>query len=359
MSKDALLREEIARLTAYHVPDAADMVKLDAMENPYMLPLSVRESVAKKLLDAPINRYPDAEAKALKQALRISLDIPHEAAVMLGNGSDELIQIISLAFSKQDAVMLGLEPSFAMYPIIAAIAGMRYVGIPLNADFSLDLDRVLHALDEHQPAVVFVAYPNNPTGNLFALEDLLTLIKKAPGIIVIDEAYYAFAQESFMPLLKQYENLMVMRTLSKQGLAGLRLGLIACAPKWHDYLEKLRLPYNVNTLSQIAALEILQYGNILQEQARQIIEQRERLLANLQALPGVEVFPSSANFLLFRVAQATRVFASLKKRGVLIKALHSAHGLLKDCLRVTVGRPAENAIFLTALTESIDETSAS
>lgn len=353
MSKATFPRNEIAALTAYHVPDAAGMVKLDAMENPYSFPRELREEIAQRLASAPINRYPDPEARALKTALRAEMCIPGEAEIMLGNGSDELIQIIALGLAKPGAVLLGLEPSFSMYPLIAAVAGLRYVGVPLNKDFSLDLPAVLADIKSHSPAVIFIAYPNNPTGNLFPEAALLAIVKKAPGLVVIDEAYHAFAEASFLPHLKQFDNLIVLRTLSKQGLAGLRLGFMISAPAWHAYFDKIRLPYNVNSLSQLAALEILRHGATLREQTARLVADRERLSLSLQAIAGVQVFPSRANFILFRVAIANQVFLALKTKGVLIKNLHSSHALLDNCLRVTIGTPEENGIFLNALKESI------
>ena len=348
-----LIRDEIAALTAYHVPDATGMVKLDAMENPYSLPRQIREEIAQRLGGAPINRYPDPKARALKTVLREEMGIPNKAEIMLGNGSDELIQIIALGLAKPGAVMLGLEPSFSMYPLIAAVAGLGYVGVPLNEDFSLDLNVALASIETHAPAVIFIAYPNNPTGNLFPEAALLAIIKKAPGVVVIDEAYHAFANASFVAQLEHFGNLIVLRTLSKQGLAGLRLGLMAVAPAWHAYFDKVRLPYNVNSLTQLAAREILQHRAILQEQTSRLVASREQLFVSLQALAGVHAFPSRANFILFRVANATKVFAALKTKGVLIKNLHQSHPLLDNCLRVTIGTSEENAIFLTALKESI------
>lgn len=348
-----LLRDEVATLTAYHVPDATGMVKLDAMENPYNLPRQIREEIAQRVANAPINRYPDPEARALKTALRAQMGIPSEAEIMLGNGSDELIQIIALGLAKPGAVMLGLEPSFSMYPLIAAVAGLRYVGVPLHKDFSLDLPTVLASIKIHAPAVIFIAYPNNPTGNLFPEEALVAIIEQAPGLVVIDEAYHAFAGASVLGQLEHFDNLVVLRTLSKQGLAGLRLGFMASAQAWHAYFDKIRLPYNVNSLSQLAALGILGHSATLQEQSTRLVADREQVFLSLQAIARVQAFPSKANFILFRVPSADQVFLALKTKGVLIKNLHQSHPLLDNCLRVTIGTPEENAVFLTALKESI------
>ncbi|MBI3045328.1 MAG: histidinol-phosphate transaminase [Betaproteobacteria bacterium] len=348
-----IIRDEIRSLTAYHVPDSAGMVKLDAMENPYRLPPALRERLARLLEQAPLNRYPDPAAGELKAQLRRAFEVPDGMALLLGNGSDELIQMLIMAAAKPGAVVLGVEPSFVMFRMIATFAGARYAGVDLRDDFSLDIERVLAAIERERPAVVFIAYPNNPTGNLFDAGLVERLIDAAPGPVVVDEAYSAFAGASFMERLPRHPNLLVMRTLSKLGLAGIRLGVLTGAPRWLGELDKLRLPYNVNTLTQIVAREVLQHGDVLTEQAAAIKLERGRLLQALQQVPGVTAYRSDANFILFRVRQAEHVFDGLKQRGVLIKSLHGSHRLLADCLRVTVGTPDENAAFLTALTRTL------
>ncbi len=351
---DEIIRDEIRALTAYHVPDSSGMVKLDAMENPYRLPPALRGRLAQLIEEAALNRYPDPTAGRLKSRLRQALGVPDGMALLLGNGSDELIQMLILAAAKPGAVVLGVEPSFVMFRMIATFAGARYVGVDLRDDFSLDIERMLGAIEQHRPAIIFIAYPNNPTGNLFDAGLVERLIEAAPGLVVLDEAYHAFAGASFLPRLSRHSNLLVMRTLSKLGLAGIRLGMLAGAARWLGELDKLRLPYNVNTLTQVVACEVLQHGGVLTEQAAAIKLERGRLLEALRRVPGVTAHPSDANFILFRISNAERVFDGLKQRGVLIKSLHGSHRLLADCLRVTVGTPDENSAFLTALTQTLD-----
>ena len=350
---DQLIRDEIRALSAYHVPDSGGMIKLDAMENPHALPAALRAEIALGVAQVAINRYPDPAATDLKRHLREVMQIPAGMEIMLGNGSDELIQIVSMAVAKPDAVLLAVEPSFVMYRMIAAYTGMRYVGVPLESDFSLNLEGTLAAIQAHQPALVFIAYPNNPTGNLFDAHAVSRIIQAAPGLVVVDEAYHAFADASFMLRLDDYPNLLVMRTLSKSGLAGLRLGFLVGRAAWLNELDKLRLPYNINSLTQAVAQQILQHTDVLDEQAQQIKAQRAVLQQQLSALAGVETYPSDANFILLRVAEADRVFARLKQRGVLIKNLNHSHAMLNNCLRVTVGTAQENATFMQALQESI------
>ena len=349
-----LLREEILALQAYHVPEASGLVKLDAMENPYPLPPTLRARLAQLAANAPINRYPDAGAAALKARLRQAMSIPAGADLLLGNGSDEIIQVLAMAVAKPGAVILGVEPSFVMFRMSAAFAGVRFAAVPLRAaDFALDRDAVLGAIAEHRPALIFLAYPNNPTGNLFDRDTLTRIIEAAPGLVVIDEAYHAFAAETFLPLVTAHDNLLVMRTVSKLGLAGLRLGFAAGSARWLRQVDKLRLPYNVNMLTQLVAETVLAERDVLAEQATAIRDERGRLFEALRALRGVTVFPSRANFILFRVNDATGVFERLKQRKVLIKNLHGSHPLLAGCLRVTVGTPQENRTFLSALSDSL------
>jgi histidinol-phosphate aminotransferase len=350
---EEIIREEIRALKAYQVPDSAGMVKLDAMENPYPLPAPLRARLAQLVAEAAVNRYPDPGAAALKTELRKALEVPAGAEILLGNGSDELIQMLAMAIAKPGAAVLGVQPSFVMFSMIAAFAGARYVGVELRADFSLDIERMLAAIERERPALVFIAYPNNPTGNLFDAGMIERVIEAAPGLVVVDEAYHAFAGASFVAHLPRHPNLLVMRTLSKLGLAGIRLGVLAGGPVWLKELDKLRLPYNINTLTQLVAREMLQHGNVLTEQAEAIKVERGRLLRELTAIPGITAYPSDANFILFKTSQAERVFDGLKQRGVLIKSLHGSHRLLADCLRVTVGTPDENAAFLTALKQAL------
>ena len=344
-----IIRREILALQAYHVPDASGMVKLDAMENPYRLPDAVRNELGALVGAAEINRYPDPGAQRLKTRLRAVLRVPDGAGLVLGNGSDEIIQMLTLAVARPGAVVMGVEPAFVMFRLIATFCGVRFAGVPLAADFSLDADAMLAAIASEQPALIFVAYPNNPTGNLFDTAAIERVIAAAPGMVVIDEAYHAFAQQSFMDRVARTPNLLVMRTLSKSGLAGLRLGVLVGAPAWLSHIDKVRLPYNVNVLTQIAADQVLQHEALLDEQAAMLRAGRAELQSALRAMAGIEVFTSAANFVLFRVAQASAVFARLMARGVLIKNLDGSHAALADCLRVTVGTPEDNARFVAAL----------
>jgi len=355
VSPESLIRPEILALHAYHVPVSSGMVKLDAMENPYLLPQDLRDEIARLVADAAINRYPDAGAHELKASIARVTNLPSGMDVLLGNGSDEIIQLLAMAVARPGAVLLSVEPSFVMYKMIAAFVGMKYVGVPLTQDFSLDLEVMLDAIRRENPALVFLAYPNNPTGNAFDADAIRQIIEAAPGLVVVDEAYYAFAQDSFIPQLARYDNLLVMRTFSKLGMAGLRLGFLAGSKAWLSQLEKLRLPYNVGVLPQLVAAKLLEHHDVLLGQAQSIRQERARLMTALGGVGGVKVYPSEANFILLRVAKATQIFEGLKQRGVLIKNLDRGHPALTDCLRVTVGAPQENAKFIAALQDTINQ----
>lgn len=349
------IREDIRDLDAYHVPPADGLIKLDAMENPYVWPESLTDAWLETLRGVGLNRYPDPGAADLKARLGEVMGVPATMDIILGNGSDELIQMIALAMAGPDRVVLAPEPTFVMYRMIATFTGLRYVGVPLKDDFSLDLPTMLAAIEEHRPAVIYLAYPNNPTGNVFDRAAMQAIIEASPGLVVVDEAYSAFASDTFMPDLDRYDNLVVMRTLSKLGLAGLRLGLLAGDNTWLGEFDKVRLPYNINVLTQVSAEFALRHQSVFDAQTTQIRADREQVLARLGLLQGVRVFPSQANFVLFRVApgQADRIFAALKSAGVLIKNLDRQGGLLADCLRVTVGKPEENEAFLAALQKAL------
>jgi len=347
------IRQEIRDLSAYHVADASGMIKLDAMENPYVWPDELRQQWTGVLGQTDVNRYPDPSAHRLKQQLRQVMNIPDDMEIMLGNGSDEIIQIIAMALSGNGRSILSVDPGFVMYKMIATFCGLKYIGVPLKEqDFSLDLPAILQAMDQYQPAVVFLAYPNNPSGNLFDEQQVIQIIEAAPGLVVIDEAYAPFTDETFMYRLGQYDNLVVMRTVSKMGLAGLRLGFLAGPPDWLNEFEKLRLPYNINTLTQLSAQLAMQQHTVFDEQTARIRQQRAVVNTALKQMKGLTVYPSDANFILIRTAsgQAKRIHSGLKEKGILIKLLDGSAPMLKDCLRITIGTEEENHKLITSLT---------
>jgi histidinol-phosphate aminotransferase len=353
----SIFRKEVLAMSAYKVADATGLIKLDAMENPYSWPEDIKKNWLETLKDCPLNRYPDPEARQLTATIKRLNQIPDQFNVLLGNGSDEIIQLLLMALPS-DASVLAPAPGFVMYKQLSLCLGLDYHGIPLLADsFDLDLPAMLAAIEQYQPSVIFLAYPNNPTGNLFCEASVREIIKTAKGLVVIDEAYSPFANASFINSLGEYDNLLVMRTVSKLGLAGLRLGYIAGSSSIIDQLHKIRLPYNINSLTQLSTDFALSNMALFDQQTQQICAERTIIFDRLNALNGITAYPSAANFILFKTPEnrTDAIFESIKRQGVLIKNMGPQGGLLTDCLRVTIGTPEENCAFLNALKNSLDE----
>ena len=348
---ERLIRPEIRALSAYTVPPATGMVKLDAMENPYAWPDAVKQAWLERLAQVEINRYPEPQAQSVKAGLRRVMGIGDEFELLLGNGSDEIIQILAMAIAAEGRCVMAPEPSFVMYRMIATFCRIDYVGVPLDSRFDLDLAAMLAVIDARQPALIFLSQPNNPTGNLFSVEKIRRIAEASTGLVVVDEAYTAFTDADSLHLLNDYDNLLIMRTLSKVGLAGLRLGLLIGPQQWLVELEKLRLPYNINVLTQASAEFALEHFTVLQQQTQQLREDRALLLQALQALPGLQVWPSEANFLLVRITAkpVIEVHEGLKQAGILVKKLDGTHPSLAGCLRINISSPEENALLLEAL----------
>jgi histidinol-phosphate aminotransferase len=348
---DAVLRPQIRALSAYHVPPAAGLLKLDAMENPYAWPGELEDEWLASLRGLELNRYPLPYPQDLVAALARQAGVPPGFEILLGNGSDELIQLIDLCVARPGTSVLMPTPTFSMYSLIARVAGLEVIEVPLRADFSLDLPAMLAAIDQQRPALVYLACPNNPTAGLFDEDAMRAVIAAAPGLVVVDEAYFPFAGRSALPWLLEFDHLLVLRTLSKVGLAGLRLGYLIGHPGWLREFDKARLPYNINSLTQRSAEFALAHADRLAGEAARIRADRERLVPALQAVPGVTVYPSDTNFILLRLpsGRAPAAHEALRRAGILVKNVHGSHPLLADCLRVTVGTAAENGALVAAL----------
>lgn len=345
------IRNDILSLSAYHVQASTGLTKLDAMENPYTWSDELKSAWLESIKDIEINRYPDPVAQEVVLLLRQTMNIPTDAAVMLGNGSDELIQIMALALSGENRTILAPEPGFVMYKMIAMNSAMKYYAVQLKNDFTLDLPAMLHAIEQTNPALIFLAYPNNPTGNLFAKQDIQQIIQATSGLVIIDEAYHAFTDQSFMSEIMAYDNVLIMRTVSKMGLAGLRLGLLVGAADWILQFDKVRLPYNINVLTQASLKFALQHQHVLDAQTQQICTDRKTMFDALHSFKSLTVYPSATNFLLFRTAsgQANRIFNALIQQKILIKNLNGSADALQDCLRVTIGTAEQNRSFIKAI----------
>jgi len=337
----------------YAIQPSAGMVKLDAMENPFPLPEALRHELGKRLANVAINRYPGTRIDDLRAALARYVDLPEGYDLILGNGSDEIITLLSMACDVPGAKVLAPVPGFVMYDMSARLQGVQFVGVPLTADFELDEAAMLAAIAEHQPAIVYIAYPNNPTANLFDDAVIEKIVAAAPGLVVFDEAYQPFASRSYMDRVTGHDKVLIMRTLSKFGLAGVRLGYLLGPKALVAEIDKVRPPYNVSVLNAEAALFALEHADEFARQAAVLRSERTRLVAALKAMPGVTPFPSEANMVLTRVPDAAALFEALKHRRVLVKNVSKLHPLLANCLRLTVGTPEENDLMIRALKESL------
>ena len=352
----ATLRQDVQSMQAYAIQPSAGLIKLDAMENPFTLPPALQQALGDRLARVAINRYPGARVAELAGALARFAELPAGCRLMLGNGSDELIDLLSVACDVPGATVLAPLPGFVMYEMSARLRGLKFVGVPLRPDFELDEAAMLQAIRTHRPALTYLAYPNNPTANLFddaIIERLVAEVGQQGGLVVMDEAYQPFASRSWMSRLAAHDHVLVLRTLSKFGLAGIRLGYLCGPQALVDEIDKVRPPYNVSVLNAEAALFALEHADEYARQAAVIRQERARLQQLLAQIPSVQPFPSEANMILVRVPDSRRAFEGMKARGVLVKHIAGLHPLLANCLRLTVGSPEENACMIDALKASL------
>ena len=348
------IRSDVRAMHAYAVQPSDGLVKLDAMENPFRLPAPLRAALGDRLAEVAINRYPGSRNDDLRRALAQHAGLPEGFDLILGNGSDELISMLSLACATPGASALAPVPGFVMYDVSARLQGLRSISVPLTAEFELDEPAMLAAMSEHKPAIVYIAYPNNPTANLFDDAIIERLIEAAPGLVVIDEAYQPFASRSYIDRVARHGHVLIMRTLSKFGLAGVRLGYLMGPRALIAEIDKVRPPYNVSVLNCETALFALEHADEFDRQATVLRSERARLFEALSNLPGVRPYPSEANMILARVPDAVALFGGLKQRGVLVKNVSNLHPLLANCLRLTVGTPEENSVLMSALKSSLE-----
>jgi histidinol-phosphate aminotransferase len=350
------IRQDVQSMHAYAIQDSAGMVKLDAMENPHRLPADLQKALGERLGALALNRYPGERVNELRHALAAYAGMPEGFDIMLGNGSDELISLLAMACDVPGASILSPLPGFVMYAMSAQLQGLAFHGVPLTADFELDEAAMLAAIEQHKPSIVYLAYPNNPTGNLWndnTIEEIVLAQGAQGGLVVMDEAYQPFASRSYIDRITRHSHVLLMRTLSKFGLAGVRLGYMIGPKALLAEVDKVRPPYNISVLNAECALFALEHADVFAAQAQDLRQERTRLLQALAALPGVQPFPSEANMILARVPDAAKTFDGLKAHGVLIKNISKMHPLLANCLRLTVGTAAENDQLLAALKASL------
>ena len=352
----ATIRQDVQGMHAYAIQPSAGLIKLDAMENPFTLPPELQRELGERLGRVAINRYPSQCVADVATALAAHIALPAGCQLIVGNGSDELIDILSVACNVPGASILAPLPGFVMYEMSARLRGLQFVGVPLTADFELDADAMLAAIDRHRPAITYIAYPNNPTANLFddaVIDRIVAAVGAQQGLVVFDEAYQPFSSRSWLQRMAAHEHVLVLRTLSKFGLAGVRLGYLCGPAELIEQIDKVRPPYNVSALNAEAALFALNHADEYSRQAALLKSERTRLQALLAALPGVHAFPSEANMVLVRVPDSQRAFTGMKARGVLVKHIAGLHPLLANCLRLTVGTPQENDAMMVALKDSL------
>jgi len=348
-----LIRQDVQSMHAYAIQNSAGMVKLDAMENPHRLPPALQAHLGQRLGALALNRYPDGRIDDLRKALADYAKMPEGFDIMLGNGSDELISLLAMACDVPGASILAPLPGFVMYGMSAQLQGLKFIGVPLTPDFELDEAAMLAAIKEHQPSIIYIAYPNNPTANLWDEAVIDKIIEAAPGLVVFDEAYQPFASKSYMSRIAGHSHVLLMRTMSKFGLAGVRLGYMVGPKALIAEIDKVRPPYNISVLNYECALFALEHAEVFAAQAQEIREQRAILLEALRGLPGLKTWKSDANMVLVRVPDAQKTFEGMRARRVLVKNVSKMHPLLANCLRLTVGTADENRQMLAALKESL------
>ncbi|HAL36686.1 MAG TPA: histidinol-phosphate transaminase [Polaromonas sp.] len=351
-----MIRQDVQSMHAYAIQDSAGMVKLDAMENPHRLPAALQAHLGQRLGALALNRYPDGRVNDLRHALADYAGMPEGFDIMLGNGSDELISLLALACDVPGGAILAPLPGFVMYGMSAQLQGLKFIGVPLTADFELDQAAMLAAIAEHHPSVTYIAYPNNPTANLWddaVIEHIIDAVGAQGGLVVMDEAYQPFSSKSYMDRIARHSHVLLLRTLSKFGLAGVRIGYMMGPKALIAEIDKVRPPYNISVLNYECALFALEHRDVFAAQAQELVAQRTVLFAALSAMKGVKAWKSDANMILVRVPDAAKAFEGMRQRKVLVKNVSRMHPLLANCLRLTVGTIEENSQMLAALEESL------
>ncbi|MBI4483909.1 MAG: histidinol-phosphate transaminase [Acidobacteria bacterium] len=343
------IRPEVRRSSGYSLDRPHAQVKIDQNESPYDLPLEVKQQIWDRVRDRQWSRYPELIPARLHEKLaRLAGWKPD--GILLGNGSNELILALLLAVVERGVRVVIPEPTFLLYRLLVEVLGGDVLPVPLRSDLSYDGEAILKTAVERDGALVVVCSPNNPTGGILAPDALEQVVRGCPGIVVLDEAYFEFAGMSGTSLLPRFENLVIFRTFSKaMSMAGMRIGYCLGHPALVAEMAKTKLPFNLNLFCLAAADVVLERPELLERRVRDIVSERERVSSALKRIPGVTVYPSYANFLLFEtVHPPATVYQGLLSRGVLVRDV-SRHHLLARALRASVGTPAENDQFLTAL----------
>src|SRR5712692_1907442 len=352
-SQSDVIKPEVRGLSAYTLKHFDAAVKLDQNENPYELPADLKREVVDRVLCRPWGRYPEFVPAAMIHTLA-KFTGWHEDGILVGNGSNELIQA-SLTVTLGPGRRLAIpQPTFTLYKLMATALQAQLTELFLDSEhFTFDADKLIEA--SRNSDVVVVCTPNNPTGNLLERDALIAVLKNAKGLVLVDEAYHKFSGQTAFPLLSDYRNLIVLRTFSKaMAMAGLRFGYMMAHPEIAREVNKSKLPYNVNIFTLAAAEIVIERRSVLNRGIANLIQERDRVFAELQKRPTVRAFPSKANFILIKTAKPARdLFDALYKQGVLVRDV-SSYPLLERCLRVSIGTPEENNRFLEALDQALE-----
>ena len=341
------LCSSVGAIKPYSVPEIDCEIKLDGNESPFDLTPEIKKEIEDKILSVRLNRYPDPNASKLRKSVSSFFNLPAES-VLFGNGSDELIQILIETFTGKSGTVLVPKPTFSMYKLTGLLLGKDVIEVELDRGFDIDEEQTLKYIRENDPDLLFFATPNNPTGNSFSKETILKILSSTSGLVVVDEAYFDYHGETFIPFLKEYNNLVVLRTMSKIGFASIRLGILIANADLVAELNKARLPYNINSVSQVIAEVVMENYTDFEVNFSEIKNERKMLFEELSKIQDIKVFPSDANFFLIRVPDADKYYNKLIEQGILVRNFNGSPGL-ENCIRVTIGSSSENSRFLSTI----------
>ena len=347
-------RDSLKKLKSYDPHEVPYKVKLNANENPYGLPEEIVEEILRKAKNLEYSRYPNANSVKLSETVSSFWGLTRDN-IVIGNGSDELIDYLIKAFSEKGRRVITTAPSFAMYKIYSIVNGANFVQIPLSqSNFSLNEDKILEEAKKEDSSIVFIAYPNAPTGNYFAEDKIIKIIEESGCLVVVDEAYYEFGKKTFVPLIPQYDNLVILRTFSKAYcIASLRMGYLLSNPEIINEVRKVKSPFNVNSFSQLAAQVVFENKEVLKDNIEKIIIEREKLTDRINELSPFKTYPSQTNFVLVEVGSkgdTDLVYNNLLKQGILVQIVSDPiFSTSRYFLRITVGNKEENDILINGL----------
>jgi len=353
MKIDDFVREEVLGLESYKVPELSFDIKMDANENNWGLPQSIIDNIIRDIESFSFHRYPESESTFLREKLsgHVGVDARN---IMVGTGSDELLQYIFHTFVGREDRIVVHSPTFSMYDFFNRLSGGVTVEVESDEGFSIDHESIISAVKQNKAKLAFICNPNNPTGIVLSPEKIRRIVEETGAIVVVDEAYWEFYGQTVIDWIYKYENLIVLRTFSKiMALAGLRIGYLAAGDKIMEYLNRVKIPYNVSSFSQFAAYRVLEEEKIIKEWMPIFRETRKNFLEQLASISGVTVFPTQANFVLIQIQDAQIIWNKLVGKGILVRKY--GEGRLKNCLRITIGQPQENKAFCEQLRKCLQE----